>query len=67
VPVLSFAAWYDIFLGGSLKNFVRLKRKQERKLRSAGSGWQLRSAATRDSRVLEKSARWSLAISCRPI
>ncbi len=25
VPVLSFAAWYDIFLGGSLKNFVRLK------------------------------------------
>jgi len=23
--VLSFAAWYDIFLGGSLKNFVRLK------------------------------------------
>src|SRR6266403_921853 len=25
VPVLSFAAWYDIFLGGSLKNFARLK------------------------------------------
>src|SRR2546426_1143323 len=25
VTVLSFAAWYDIFLGGSLKNFVRLK------------------------------------------
>ncbi len=25
VPVLSFAAWYDIFLGGSLKNYVRLK------------------------------------------
>jgi putative CocE/NonD family hydrolase len=25
VPVLNFAAWYDIFLGGSLKNYVRLK------------------------------------------
>jgi putative CocE/NonD family hydrolase len=25
VPVLSFAAWYDIFLSGSLKNYVRLK------------------------------------------
>jgi len=25
VPVLNIAAWYDIFLGGSLKNYVRLK------------------------------------------
>jgi predicted acyl esterase len=25
VAVFSIAAWYDIFLGGSLKNFVRLK------------------------------------------
>jgi uncharacterized protein len=25
VPVLSFAAWYDIFLGGSLRNYSRLK------------------------------------------
>ncbi len=25
VPVLSFAAWYDIFLGGSLMNYRRLK------------------------------------------
>ncbi len=25
VPVLSIAAWYDIFLGGSLKNYIRLK------------------------------------------
>src|ERR1700722_14680302 len=25
VPVLSFAAWYDIFLGGSVKNYQRLK------------------------------------------
>jgi putative CocE/NonD family hydrolase len=25
VPVLSFAAWYDIFLGGSLKNYQKLK------------------------------------------
>ena len=25
VPVLNFGAWYDIFLGGSLKNYVRLK------------------------------------------
>jgi len=25
VPVLSFAAWYDIFLGGSLRNYERLK------------------------------------------
>lgn len=25
VPVFSVAAWYDIFLGGSLKNYVRLK------------------------------------------
>jgi uncharacterized protein len=25
VPVLSFAAWYDIFLGGSLRNYARLK------------------------------------------
>src|SRR5258707_12870611 len=25
VPVLNIAAWYDIFLGGSPKNYVRLK------------------------------------------
>ncbi len=25
VPVLSFGAWYDIFLGGTLKNYMRLK------------------------------------------
>ena len=25
VPVFSVAAWYDIFLGGSLRNYVRLK------------------------------------------
>jgi uncharacterized protein len=25
VPVLTFAAWYDIFLGGSLRNYQRLK------------------------------------------
>jgi putative CocE/NonD family hydrolase len=25
VPVFSMGAWYDIFLGGSLKNYVRLK------------------------------------------
>jgi uncharacterized protein len=25
VPVLNIAAWYDIFLGGSLKNYIRLK------------------------------------------
>ena len=25
VPALSFAAWYDIFLGGSLRNYQRLK------------------------------------------
>ncbi len=25
VPVLSFGAWYDIFLGGTLRNFQRLK------------------------------------------
>ncbi len=25
VPVLSFGAWYDIFLGGTLRNYVRLK------------------------------------------
>jgi uncharacterized protein len=25
VPVFSFGAWYDIFLGGTLKNYVRLK------------------------------------------
>ena len=27
VPVLSFAAWYDIFLGGSLRNYTRLKKE----------------------------------------
>jgi len=27
VPVLSFAAWYDIFLGGSLRNYARLKKE----------------------------------------
>jgi len=27
VPTLSFAAWYDIFLGGSLKNYVGLKKE----------------------------------------
>jgi len=26
VPVLSFAAWYDIFLGGSIKNYIGLKK-----------------------------------------
>jgi putative CocE/NonD family hydrolase len=25
VPVLSFGAWYDIFLGGTLRNYARLK------------------------------------------
>ena len=25
VPVLSFGAWYDIFLGGTLRNYTRLK------------------------------------------
>jgi len=25
VPVLSFGAWYDIFLGGTLRNYMRLK------------------------------------------
>ena len=27
VPVLSFGAWYDIFLGGTLRNYTRLKRE----------------------------------------
>ena len=27
VPVLSFAAWYDIFLGGSVKNYIGLKKE----------------------------------------
>jgi len=27
VPVLNVAAWYDIFLGGSLNNYVRLKKE----------------------------------------
>jgi hypothetical protein len=27
VPVLNVAAWYDIFLSGSLKNYVRLKKE----------------------------------------
>jgi putative CocE/NonD family hydrolase len=27
VPVFSVGAWYDIFLGGTLKNYVRLKRE----------------------------------------
>ena len=27
VPVFSLGAWYDIFLGGTLKNYVRLKAK----------------------------------------
>jgi putative CocE/NonD family hydrolase len=27
VPVFSFGAWYDIFLGGTLRNYVRLKRE----------------------------------------
>ena len=26
VPVLSFAAWYDIFLGGSVRNYIGLKK-----------------------------------------
>lgn len=30
VPVLSFAAWYDIFLGGSLRNYQRLKTEAGR-------------------------------------
>lgn len=27
VPVFSFGAWYDIFLGGTLRNFARLKKE----------------------------------------
>jgi len=27
VPVFSFGAWYDIFLGGTLKNYARLKKE----------------------------------------
>jgi putative CocE/NonD family hydrolase len=27
VPVFSFGAWYDIFLGGTLRNYVRLKKE----------------------------------------
>lgn len=27
VPVLSFAAWYDIFLGGSVRNYIGLKKE----------------------------------------
>jgi putative CocE/NonD family hydrolase len=27
VPVFSLGAWYDIFLGGTLKNYVRLKKE----------------------------------------
>lgn len=27
VPVLSFGAWYDIFLGGTLRNYQRLKKE----------------------------------------
>jgi putative CocE/NonD family hydrolase len=27
VPVFSFGAWYDIFLGGTLRNFERLKKE----------------------------------------
>ena len=27
VPVLSFGAWYDIFLGGTLRNYSRLKKE----------------------------------------
>jgi putative CocE/NonD family hydrolase len=27
VPVFGFGAWYDIFLGGTLRNYVRLKRE----------------------------------------
>jgi len=35
VPVLNIAAWYDIFLGGSLKNYVRFENR-----RRDGSGAQ---------------------------
>ena len=27
VPVFSFGAWYDIFLGGTLRNYMRLKKE----------------------------------------
>src|SRR5260370_27479089 len=44
VPVFSVGAWYDIFLGGTLKNYVRLKteagkeaaRRGQRRARSGG-------------------------------
>jgi uncharacterized protein len=38
VPVLSFAAWYDIFLGGSLKNYVRLKTEAGTEAARKGQG-----------------------------
>src|SRR5258707_6013644 len=43
VPVFSMGAWYDIFLGGTLRNYVRLKTEAgteaaRRGQRLAGSG-----------------------------
>ena len=29
VPVFSFGAWYDIFLGGTLRNYARLKNEAD--------------------------------------
>src|SRR5215467_4896143 len=36
VPVFHFAAWYDIFLGGSLRNYALLKRKAGSELARKG-------------------------------
>src|SRR5260370_27707244 len=59
VPVLNMGAWYDIFLGGTLKNYVRLKteggaeaaRKGQRLLVYVGGhagGWDSRKVGAVD-------------------
>jgi putative CocE/NonD family hydrolase len=38
VPIYHMAGWFDIFLDGSLRNFMGLQKKQESGVRGQGSG-----------------------------
>jgi len=73
VPVLHLAAWYDIFLGGSLRNYELLKtkagneaaRKGQRLLVYIGGhagGWDQRKLATWTSARKRRSTEMRLTL-----
>ena len=61
VPVLNIAAWYDIFLGGSLKNYVRLKTDggtEAATQRTATGGYGRRARGSIEHRKSGRSGVW---------